>query len=78
MQTSETYKTTDLNLAAALFTAGNALIGLDKTDPSNAQFIFDYSTGLDFVASDFWNGTLKLSARAYSENMRIMKNRLHR
>lgn len=78
MTTTDTYTTTDLSLATALFTSGHSLIGVDKSDPQKASFVFEYGLGLDFVVNDFWSGKLKLSARIYADNLRMMKSRLYR
>ena len=78
MQLTDTYETTDINLATAIFTAGHSLVELNKTDPYKVGFLFANAPGLDFIVSDYWNGKLKLSARSYADNLRMMKNRLYR
>ncbi len=71
------YETSDLGLATALVVAGNKLVGVDKTQPRRASFIFTQSDGIAGDAEDYWNDNLQVSALAYFDALKRLKTRLY-
>lgn len=74
---NEEYTTFDLGLAGALVSAGYELIGLDKTYFKKANFVFRRNDKIDLVVNEYWNNELMVNARAYFDNIKMLKNRLH-
>lgn len=67
----------DLGLATALVTAGFELISLDKTNPRKVQFIFRREIGIKKVVDDYWADHLEIKARAFFDNIKMLKNRIY-
>jgi len=81
LQTPDNYLdyfyTFDLGAAASLVTAGFELVSLDKSNPKKAQFIFRREIGIEKVVDDFWADRLEVKARAFFDNIKMLKNRLY-
>ena len=73
----ELFITADLSLASSLLTLGYEIQNLDKTNPHKAQFIFQRSPGLDSDIQNYWNGNLRINPRLFSDNIKMLKNRLY-
>lgn len=73
----EEYQTYDLGSAAALITVGFELVTLEKSNPRKAQFIFRKEIGIEKVVDDYWADRLKVKARAFFDNQKMLKNRLY-
>lgn len=67
----------DLGCAAALITAGFALLTLDRANPRKVSFIFRRETGIEKVADDFWSDRLEQKSRSFWDNIKNLKNRLY-
>lgn len=75
-RTTEACKTTNLSLAAALYTKGHKLLDLRKDNRDNATFIFEQDANFVLNGHKFWNRTLVVDARTYHENLRMLRTRI--
>lgn len=73
----EMFQTFDLGLASSLTSLGYELVGLNKSNPKKAQFIFKRDSRTEKIVSDYWNGNLELNARVLFDNQKMLKNRLY-
>jgi hypothetical protein len=73
----EEYQTYDLGCSAALISAGFELVSLDKTNPRKVQFIFCRKVGIEKVVDDYWADRLEIKARAFFDNVKMLKNRIY-
>jgi len=71
------YFTFDLGAAASLVTAGFELVSLDKTNLRKVQFIFHREVGIEKVVDDYWTSKLEVKARAFFDNIKMLKNRIY-
>jgi hypothetical protein len=71
------FQTFDLGLASSLTSLGYELVGLNKSNPKKAQFIFKRDGNTEKTVSDYWNGNLELNARVLFDNQKMLKNRLY-
>ena len=69
--------TFDLGAAASLVTVGFELVSLDKTNPRKVQFIFRRAIGIEKVVDDYWADRLEIKARAFFDNVKMLKNRIY-
>jgi len=69
--------TFDLGAAASLVTAGFELVSLDKANPRKVQFIFRREVDIDKVVDDYWADRLEVKARAFFDNVKMLKNRIY-
>jgi hypothetical protein len=69
------FQTRDLQIAAALSAAGQALIRLDWQD-GRAYFIFRNQSRCEGLVQAYWSGDLKAAAKDYFNSMRELKDRL--
>jgi len=67
----------DMGLCSALICAGFELISLDKTNPRKVQFIFKREVGIEKVVDEYWADHLKVKARTYFDNIKMLKNRIY-
>jgi len=77
LYTQQYFGTFDLGLSSALVTAGFLLDHLDKTHPEKVKFIFIREENQDEIIQSYWNGSLKISALAYFNNIKVLKNRIY-
>lgn len=68
--------TFDLGAAASLATMGFELVSLDKTNPKKVQFNFRRKVGIEKVVDDYWTDHLKIKARTFFDNIKMLKNRI--
>lgn len=73
----ELFSASDLSLSAALLTFGYKLTGIDRQNPSKAEFLFKYKSGISDIADKFWARLLKQDSRTYFENLKLLKNMLY-
>ncbi|MFH1401497.1 MAG: DUF5659 domain-containing protein [Parcubacteria group bacterium] len=71
------FYTFDLGCSTALISAGFELISLEKTNPRKVQFIFRREIGIEKVVDDYWADRLELKARAFFDNIKMLKNRIY-
>jgi hypothetical protein len=69
--------TFDLGVAASLVTAGFEVVILDKVNPRKVQFVFRRATGIEKVMDDYWTDKLKVKARSFFDNIKMLKNRIY-
>ena len=69
--------TFDLGAAASLVTGGFKLVSLDKSNPRKVQFIFCREVGIEKVVDDYWADHLEVKARAFFDNVKMLKNRIY-
>ncbi len=69
--------TFDLGAASSLVSAGFELVSLDKANPKKVQFIFRREVGIEKVVDDYWADRLEVKARAFFDNMKMLKNRIY-
>jgi len=71
------FYTFDLGCSTALISAGFELVSLDKTNVRKVQFIFRREIGIEKVVDDYWADRLKVKARTFFDNVKMLKNRLY-
>ena len=71
------FGTFDIGLSAALVVAGYTLAALDRQDPRKTQFMFERESGLEREIEAYWSKQLKVSALAYFDALKMLKNRLY-
>ncbi|MEW6407784.1 MAG: DUF5659 domain-containing protein [Patescibacteria group bacterium] len=71
------FYTFDLGCSAALISAGFELVLLDKANPRKVQFIFRREVGIEKVVDDYWADRLEVKARAFFDNVKMLKNRIY-
>jgi len=71
------FYTFDLGCSAALISAGFELVSLDKANPRKVQFIFRREVGIEKVVDNYWADRLEVKARAFFDNVKMLKNRIY-
>lgn len=71
------FATYDLGCSSALITAGFELLTLDKANPKKVQFVFRREVGIEKVVEDYWADKLEVKARAFFDNVKMLKNRIY-
>jgi len=71
------FYTFDLGCSATLISAGFELVSLDKANPRKVQFIFCREVGIEKVVNDYWANRLEVKARAFFDNVKMLKNRIY-
>ena len=71
------FYTFDLGCSAALISVDFELVSLDKANPRKAQFIFRREVGIEKVVDDYWADRLEVKARAFFDNVKMLKNRIY-
>ncbi|OGZ78706.1 MAG: hypothetical protein A2528_03375 [Candidatus Staskawiczbacteria bacterium RIFOXYD2_FULL_37_9] len=69
--------TYDLGVSASLITAGFELFSLDRTNPRKIKFSFYLGAGIEKVVNDYWANKLEIKARAFFDNIKMLKNRIY-
>jgi len=77
VEQSNTYTTADLGLSTALLCVGLALIDLDRSNPRKVRFIFGDQVLAARYENEFWSDRLNVNARAYFDNMKMLKARIY-
>lgn len=77
MKMKKDFRTKDLAEAAALDASGLPISGLEPAaDGRSFLFVFADPAQAQDISRRFWSGELHLSARAYSDSLRRLKDRL--
>lgn len=71
------WATFDLGCSSALISAGFKLVSLDKSNPRKVQFVFRREFGIDKTVDAYWADQLKVNARAFFDNTKMLKNRIY-
>lgn len=72
-----TFSSYDLGLATTLVTLKYELLKLDKTDPKKVRFVFKEVKGIEQTMLGYWNGEVLVSALAFFNNLKTLKNRIY-
>lgn len=72
----QTFSTTDYYISAALLASGQKLIRLDWQE-GRAFFVFSDPGRCEQAAQAYWVGDLKVSAKAFTDALRTLKDRLY-
>jgi replicative DNA helicase len=67
----------DLNLAAALVTAGFEINQTNYDSAGRAYFVFTQSEKLELTVNEYWADSLRVRARKYSDNIKMLKSRIY-
>lgn len=71
----KTDSTTDLGLAAALWSSGAEFVGVEPKSPRTFAFLFVSPDGLcQKLADDFWRGKLTVDAKDILDKQRSLKD----
>ena len=70
-------RTTDLGAATALVTQGHLVLDINKDNPRKAEFIFAHDGEIAKSLNAYWSTGLTVSARAYFDNLKMLKSRLY-
>lgn len=73
----ELFSTFDLGLASALVSKGFPLKSLENTKGGKTRFIFLGTPDIENAAGEYWNNNLKVCARTFFENQKMLKNRIY-
>lgn len=71
------FTTFDLGCSAALISAGFELIFLDKQNPRKVFFCFREKVGLEEAINNYFARKLRIDAMTLSDNIKMLKNRIH-
>jgi len=74
---SEEYQTYDLGCASALVSAGFEIASIDKTNLRKVQFKFHKEIKLEETVEKYWADKLKINARTFFDNVKMLKNRIY-
>ncbi len=85
LQSNENYLTNpqdyfcsfDLGCCAALLSIGYELETLNKDNPRKVAFILKRANGIDIAINNYWSSDLKVDARTYFDNIKMLKNRIY-
>ena len=69
------YYTKDLYEASLLYAHRQKLLGLQK-DGKYFWFIFENKSACEKLSTAYWSGQVKINAKAYSDAIRTLKDRL--
>lgn len=70
------FATRDLAEAAALLTRGMNLHGLSRRQ-THFEFLFERRSECEKLSNAYWAGKMRLDPRAFSLNLRSLKDRVH-
>lgn len=68
----------DLGLAVTLLTSGCTLESVDNTNPQKVKFMFVENSKFKKVEKGYLTNSLDVKAREFFDNIRALKNQLHR
>ena len=74
--TTLTFSTKDYWLSGALMAAGEKLLRLEWQG-SQAFFVFENLARCEMRAQAYWAGDLKVSAKAFTDALRTLKDRMY-
>lgn len=77
MEMKTYFRTSDLPLAVTLYTLGFPLIGIDKTSPKRAVFLFEDDNNTSDAVTAFHRGELRIDPRLILTNAKLVKDRLY-
>lgn len=67
----------DLGATTALVTAGYSIVRINKQNPRKAEFVFLRDREIEEALEAYWSNGLTVPARAYFDNLKMLKSRLY-
>lgn len=67
----------DLGLAAALVSSGHQVLDVYRDLEGPTYFVFTENKYLDANTNAYWADTLKVNARRYFDNIKMLKSRIY-
>lgn len=67
----------DLGLGAALVSCGFELRATERDESGRTHFVFIKTDELEGAVSDYWSDTLRVNARKYSDNIKMLKSLIY-
>lgn len=77
LKESDSFRTRELSLTAALVSWNFPLEAVDKSNPDKVVFIFLKTPELTSAIEAFWNNTDKILPKVYFNALREIKSRIH-
>jgi hypothetical protein len=71
------YRTEDFYLVCTLTTLGFQIQYLDRLNPRRVCFCLEKTKKLEDAIDSYWKGDLRVEPRAFSANIKFVKNRLY-
>lgn len=70
------FSTSDLNLAAVI-SLSFPMQEINRGNPRKVQFIFEENKEIEELIKKYWNKELKVEPQEYSNQLRLIKNRIY-
>ena len=67
----------DLGLAAALVSSGHEVLNIYRDIDGPTYFVFTQSHQLEVNTGAYWADTLRVNARRYFDNIKMLKSRIY-
>ena len=67
----------DLGLAAALVSSGHEVRHVHRSIEGPTYFVFAQNNQIDIDTGAYWADTLKVNARRYFDNIKMLKSRIY-
>lgn len=77
LQEGDLFYTHDLGLSAALRSRGCHFLGMDKTNPKKASFIFEKDDEIEGLVGEYFRGVLQVDALSLVTHMKLLKQELY-
>ena len=74
---SNTFRTADLSLAAALCVSGFVAKDVDAVSPRRSVFVYDAGETLQEVVNRYWRGEMRIEPMSYFQQLKILKARIY-
>lgn len=74
---SNTFRTADLPLAAALCVSGFVARDVDAVSPRRSVFVYDTGSELQEAVNRYWRGELRIEPQAYFNQLKMLKARIY-
>lgn len=73
----QTISIRDLGLAAALVSSGYVMSKTRRDENGRSRFVFEESKELDIAIEDYWADMLRVNARRFFDDLKMLKSRIH-
>ena len=74
---SDSFRTADLSLVAALCVSGFVVEEMERVSPTRSVFIFQSSAELHETEKRYWRGDLRIEPQAFFNQLKILKARIY-
>lgn len=74
---ADVLSSTDLGATTALVTVGYPIVRINKQNPRKAEFVFLRNEAIEEALEAYWSNGLTVPARAYFDNLKMLKSRLY-